>query len=102
MIDKDLNIAKEIVLKFIDKDITTVFLFGSRVDNTFRKNSDIDIGFISENCIDLLTFNDIRDALENSGIPYHFDLVDFNNAKTEFKENAMKNIVLWNKSKNLN
>lgn len=102
MMDNEfLNIAKEIVLNIIDKDSTSVFLFGSRADSTFRKDSDMDIGFLGKDRMDLLIFHRIREALENSSVPYHFDLVDFSYKTSEFKDIALKNIIIWNKAKNL-
>jgi len=61
----------------------------------------MDIGFISEERIDLLIFHRIREALENSSVPYHLDLVDFSNKKSNFQKIAMKEIIVWNKLKNL-
>ena len=92
--------AKEIVLNFINKDKITVFLFGSRADGTYRSDSDIDIGFLSNEKIDNSLFGKIRYALEESIAPYHFDLVDFSKTDNELKKIANKQIIIWNKSKN--
>lgn len=100
--DKYIEIAKNHVLSLIDKKSTSVFLFGSRADGTFRPDSDIDIGFLGDCKIDYLLFNKIRIALEESNVPYHFDLVDFYSVDDSFKKIAMENIIIWNKSKNFN
>lgn len=98
--NKYIEIAKEKVLSLIDKDTTSVFLFGSRADNTHSENSDMDIGFLSDNKIDMLLFHKIREELNNSIVPYSFDMVDFYNADDDFKKITLENIIIWNKSKN--
>ena len=59
-----INIAKEIVLSIIDKNKITVVLFGSRADGSNRNDSDIDIGFISNEKIDNFLIGKIRESLE--------------------------------------
>jgi predicted nucleotidyltransferase len=98
--DKYIEIAKNKVLNLIDKDTTSVFLFGSRADNSFTNDSDLDIGFLSDKKINLLLFHKIREELDNSIVPYSFDLVDFYDADQDFKKIALENMIVWNKSKN--
>lgn len=98
--DKYRNIAKNTVLDLINKETTSVFLFGSRAENANSGDSDLDIGFLSNKKIDLLLFHKIREALENSIVPYHIDLVDFYNADDDFSKIASDSIIIWNKSKN--
>ena len=98
--DKYLNIAKEIVLSLIDKEKVTVFLFGSRADGEYRSDSDLDIGFVADEKIDLFVFTQIREALNNSIVPYRFDLVDFSVVSDDFKKIAMNRIIEWNIAKN--
>lgn len=100
--DKYIELTKKIILGLIDRDTTTVFLFGSRADNTNTSTSDLDIGFLGSSKIDDLLFARIRDELDDSIVPYHFDLIDFYNIDATFKNIAMEKIVLWNKSKNFN
>ena len=100
--DKYINIAKNTVLDLINRETTSVFLFGSRAENANADDSDLDIGFLSNKKIDVLLFHKIREALENSIVPYHIDLVDFYNADDEFSKIATDNILIWNKAKNFN
>lgn len=100
--NKYIEIAKEKILEIIDKDNISVFVFGSMADNTYTKSSDLDIGFIGENKIDSLIFHKIRTSLEESIVPFHVDLVDFNKVDNNFKKIAMENIIIWNKAKNFN
>jgi len=65
-------------------------LFGSRAGKIFRPSSDIDVGFIAKHKLGQRLFNGIREALDESIIPYHIDLVDFGTADKEFKNIALK------------
>ncbi len=98
--EKYLDKAKEIVLNLIDKEKVTVFLFGSRANDTYRSDADLDIGFVADEKIDLFIFSQIREALNNSIVPYHFDLVDFSLVSDDFKQIAMNKIIEWNVAKN--
>lgn len=99
--NKYVELTREIILSFIDKEEVTLFLFGSRAENNFKYNSDIDVGFISNKKIEQKLFSKIREALEESIIPYHIDLVDFGTVDKEFKKIALREIEIWNKAKDL-
>ena len=101
MNDKYLDIAKKIILNHIDCDEINVFLFGSRVMDDSRRDSDIDIGFLGKEALDHRVFRKITDDLEESVVPYHFDLIDFYKVDNNFKRIALQRIMLWNKAKNI-
>jgi len=96
---KYLNQMRELVLKVTSNLDCTVFLFGSRVRGVNRRSSDIDIGFsgLSEP-----VFTTIRDRLmselEESVIPHHVDLVNMDTAPSDFRNVAMKEVVVWKQS----
>jgi uncharacterized protein len=96
---KYLNIAKEIILKSIDKNKFTVFLFGSRADKTNLSNSDIDVGFIGDEPISSIILSKIYSEIEESIVPYHIDLIDFYKVDPKFKEMALKKVIIWNQTK---
>lgn len=97
---KYLNITKEIVLRNIDKNKFTVFIFGSRADGTNLSNSDIDIGFLGDEPLSSKTLSKIYYEIEESVVPYHIDLVDFYKVNSKFKEIALTKVIIWNKPKN--
>jgi len=101
MRDKYIEIAKEIILGYINRDEINVFLFGSRVTDDSRRGSDIDIGFLGNEEINHRIFRKIVDDLEDSVVPYHFDLVDFSKVDESFKKIALQKIIIWNKAKSL-
>ena len=101
MKNKYVELTREIILNLIDQEEVTLFLFGSRAGKDFKHSSDIDIGFISKKKLEQRLFGKIREALEESIIPYHVDLIDFGKVDKEFKKIALGEIEIWNKAKDL-
>ena len=100
MSDKYIEKAKQIILQNIDCNEINVFLFGSRAFQNFRRDSDIDVGFLGRRQIKHRIFRKISEGLEESRVPYHFDLIDFSKVDEDFKKVALIKIVIWNKAKN--
>ncbi len=71
-----------------------IFLFGSRANNTNTKQSDIDIGIEASDKIPLHILNDIKAELDDLPVIQKFDVVDFNNVSSEFKNIAKKDIKI--------
>ncbi|MDR1514330.1 MAG: nucleotidyltransferase domain-containing protein [Synergistaceae bacterium] len=61
-----------------------VFFFGSRVKESNRPNSDIDILIKSEKKLTLLQLARVNDALMESGIPYVADIHDYHGLSADF------------------
>lgn len=100
--EKYVEIAREVVLKNIDKDRYFVFLFGSRASKFFNFDSDIDIGIIGEQPLGEFYYKIINE-LENSIIPYNTEIVDFSLVSEEFKNMVLKGkIRVWNQGKYFN
>lgn len=100
--NKYVALAREIILNLVDKENTTVFLFGSRAGKDNKYCSDIDVGFLSNVKIDNKLFDRICESLEESLVPYHIDLVDFSKTDERFRKIALKEIEIWNKAKDIN
>ena len=82
---------KEIVSKNLPQG-TRVFVFGSSVrEDNFH---DVDLGVIGGK-IDDKTINQIKDQLEESNLPYLFDVINFNQAETKFRAKILKGDILW-------
>ena len=96
---KYLDQMRELVLKATSDLDCTVFLFGSRARGVHRRSSDIDIGFCG---LSEPVFTNIRDRLmselEESVIPHHFDLVNMDTAPGDFRNVAMKEVIVWKQS----
>jgi len=95
--EKYLNILKEIVLSIVDTQEVMVFLFGSRVSSHHSTNADADIGLFSDISIPRTLYHKIRNAIDESIIPWHVDIIDFTHVDPMFKKEATKDIVIWNK-----
>lgn len=97
------NQTKELVLRVTSNLDCTIYLFGSRASGIHRRASDIDIGFsgLSEPL-----FTKVRDILleelEESTIPHHIDLVNFDTAPNEFRKIALQKAVIWKQSLHAN
>src|SRR6266498_3041697 len=97
---KWLNLLREIVLKYVEKDKYAVFLYGSAVKNLQRAH-DFDIGILGGEEFSYKTRYKIQDEIEESIIPFDVDIVDFLKVREEFKKIALKEIEIWNKPKNI-
>ncbi len=95
------DIVKKIVLKKIDLLEFDIFLFGSRADGTAREMSDIDVGVLGKQKLNMFTKSDLEQMLEDCIVPFKVDLIDFYSVSDAFKQRAMQHVVYWNKAKNM-
>ena len=85
---------KEIVFSMLDKNEYKVFLFWSRAIWNYKNNSDYDIWILGKEKLNYIKYLKLKRLLNE--LPYIVDLVDFNIVDKDFKELALKKIVLWN------
>ncbi len=82
----------EIVKKHVEKN-GGVFIFGSSVIQD--KFGDVDLGVISDDPeIDKKIYR-IKNELEESALPYKFDVVNINKAKESFRARTLKGKKIW-------
>jgi predicted nucleotidyltransferase len=98
---KYLAIARDIVLKHVNREHYAVFLFGSRAAGTHGRSADIDVGIEGDAPLAPKIIAAINEELEQSLVPYHIDIVDFYGADTHFKQIAKQRIITWNRPTNL-
>ena len=67
-----------------------VLAFGSRAAGTPRKYSDLDLAIIQPEPLSLHTISRLKIAFEDSDLPICVDVVDWNQADTEFKAMVSK------------
>jgi len=86
----------ERILKTTLKDkLYSVYLFGSRQSGNFSPTSDIDIGILAEQPVDV-ELSLARELLAESTIPLSIDLVDLTRAGEEFRRQVLKEgVLLW-------
>ena len=94
--EKYLNMLKEIILSIVDTKTVMVFLFGSRVSGRHSSSADADIGLLADEKLPANLYHKIRNAIDESIIPWEVDIIDFTRADQTFKEETLKDIVIWN------
>lgn len=73
-----------------------IILYGSRARGDFTDRSDIDIALQADQQLSRADIAEIKDMLENSSIPYHFDIVDLETIPKNLKEIILKEGIKWN------
>jgi predicted nucleotidyltransferase len=91
-----LEAIKRIVIKHLRDTGARVYLFGSWVRGEQQHSSDIDVGVWYEYPLPSGTLSYLREALEESTIPYTVDLVDLTRTNSDFRESVFKEGKLWN------
>ena len=99
--EKYLDMLKEIILSLIDNEKVMVFLFGSRISENHSSRADVDIGLLADDKLSTRLFHTIRNAIDESIIPWEVDIVDFTRVDPTFKEEALKDILIWSKPKTM-
>ena len=94
--EKDLALARKIVLRGLRKYSARVFLFGSRATGRAAHASDIDIAVLPENSLPEGVLAELREQLEESSIIYTVDLVNLESAEEGLRERVLKEGIEWN------
>ena len=78
----------EIIIKILNAHIKKgkVYAFGSRYKNNNRKFSDFDIAIYTGEKLSFEFLNILKDAFEESDLPYRVDIIDYNNISDKFKK----------------
>ena len=78
----------EIIIKILNAHIKKgkVYAFGSRYKNNNRKFSDFDIAIDTGEKLSFEFLNLLKDAFEESDLPYRVDIIDYNNISDKFKK----------------
>ena len=88
--EKYIDFIKEIIENYLQN--CKIYLFGSRVKNTAKKYSDIDIALDCQNLNDNILLK-IKNDFENSTLPYEVDVVDLNTISTTFKTHIINDLT---------
>jgi len=97
--DVDHNIyldeLRSILLSGLQGYSVKVYLFGSVVQGRAKQASDIDVAILPLEPLPAGVLSAIREALEESRIPYTVDLVDLSQAGDNFSNRVIKEGLLW-------
>ena len=83
---EELDIVVSAVQKHLPQDIE-IFLFGSRINGTSHKASDLDVLLKNEGPIDLAKMALIKESIENSNISFNVDILDYHRCSKEMLKN---------------
>ncbi len=86
---------RDIVMEGLGGRRAKVYLFGSRARGDARRWSDVDVAVLPLEPLPPRMLGDIREALEESHVPYTVDVVDLSSADAAFREAVEREGVLW-------
>lgn len=99
--DTILQQVREIVLRALSEDDVIVYLFGSWARMEEKRSSDIDVAIKTAHPIHPLKWNGLLEDLENSTIPYHVEVVNFDHANLKLKAAIEKEGIVWKNYRNV-
>src|SRR3989339_1312182 len=90
----------DVVFKYLPRETTLIFLFGSQVKKNTFGASDLDIGILSENKIDNSILVKIKnEIIDQARTLRNIDIIDFAAAHDKlFLESSLKEIQIWHKT----
>lgn len=94
-LEDPLAMARDIVARELKGLRVRVFLFGSRAHGRPAPSSDIDIALLAETPLPRAVLGRIREAFEESTIPFRVDVVDLAAADEAFREAVLAEAVEW-------
>jgi predicted nucleotidyltransferase len=89
--DQDLQILFELVISPLKASGATVWIFGSRARGDHKVFSDIDIMFETKDNNPFPTgfISGLKEAIEESRLPFKVDLVDFKDMADSYRTTAL-------------
>ena len=64
--------------------------FGSRVNNRAKSYSDLDLAVVGDDKLDCDRLRLLKEAFEESDLPFRVDIIDWNDISPEFREHIEK------------
>jgi hypothetical protein len=90
-----LNLLRKTVITALGGQRARVYLFGSWASATQRRASDIDLAIEAEAKLPEAVLSRLREALEESHVPYRVDVVDLADVDASFRARALREGQLW-------
>ena len=84
--------VKNIAFSVLPAD-SKIGVFGSRISGNPSKFSDVDLAILGKDRLPGHLLELVKEAMEESSIPYKVDVVDLNRVSGQFKNNVLKEIV---------
>lgn len=92
--ENELNIVIAILKQYVPH--CQVLAFGSRVNGTAKRHSDLDLAIISTKPLHIHTLADLSEAFSESDLNIRVDIVDFLRVDKNFQNIIQKNSVMIN------
>lgn len=92
---RDRSAIERIVAPWLARQDAKLKLFGSRARGDARRASDIDLALIARQPIAAADLAALREALEESRVPFHVDLVDYASAPTHLRAAIDREGIPW-------
>lgn len=81
---KELFIVKEVLNRYVPE--FDVYVFGSRVNGTSSKVSDLDLAIITKEPMNIEKIISLKSAFKESDLPFKVDIVDWASTKENFRK----------------
>lgn len=91
----DLEVVRDIVLRGLGGLHCRVMLFGSRATGRPGRASDVDIAILPRQPLPRGLLSSIREALEESAVPWRVDLVDLSEVDPSFRSRVFEEGIEW-------
>jgi uncharacterized protein len=85
-----------IVSRVLSGQPVRVFLCGSHARGTAQRFSDIDVAVLPLAPLPAGLLSELREALEESAVPYEVDVIDLGEAAPALREKMIAEAVAWN------
>jgi len=92
----DVEAAMRIASRELGGQPAQLYLFGSRARGDAARASDIDIAILPEAPLESGTLSRIRDALDESTIPYEVEVIDLSSVDETFRRRVLAEAIAWN------
>ena len=96
--DAVLERVRELVTSSLQRYDVRVYLFGSHATGAAHHASDVDVAVDVVKHLPPGVLARLREALEESTIPYRVELVDLRDAGAKFRDRVLREGILWNVS----
>jgi len=93
--DEDIAEVKRIVLEGLRDFRVQIYFFGSGARGNTHRGSDIDLAVLPLDPLPREVLSEIREALEESSVPYVVDLVDLSQTDASFCATVLREGVPW-------
>jgi predicted nucleotidyltransferase len=93
--DTAIEEVRRIVLGCLRGRDATVVFFGSRASGSAGVASDIDVAVLPRRPLPIGLLSRIREALEESHVPYRVDVVDLSLVDPGFRKRVLETGVIW-------